>query len=280
MGGTGFTQEDLDLIEREPTDAETEAEVDAEDAATNAAMLRYGLSPEEIARIRGTTTEEVLRPAPTLRSVERDLAELKELRKSDPRRYWSDETQADEAALIEARERLQGDGEPSAEEDDASGEGDENFGADLPEALKEEWEAEGGIEKNVAAINRRVVLALGELDEAEHDDLLQSFDRDLDDASRVEIARHLAVDHGNQWPSAAPAEVEAFGRLEWGADLVSSWGKQAGKRLGIAKKEADAMLRQLTEKSRLNVERWVAAKSPRQKRAVIEALVARAVQRL
>jgi hypothetical protein len=278
MGGE-FTEADLALIERDPTDAEIEAEVDAEDAATNAAMLKYGLSPEEVARIRGTTEEEVLRPAPTLRSVEKELAELKELRKSSPRDYWSDAVQAREAELIEARERLQGDGEGEAEEDDAEQDA-ESINTDLPEELQTRWNENGGLAKNIAAARSRVILAFGDALEAEDtQSLFESFDR-LDDDIRVEVADQLAQDHGGGWPSAKPAEVEQFQATEWGGELSEVWGSRTPKMLGAARREADAILARLGERQRGMMNNWVNAKSAAQKRRMVELLAARAVRRL
>jgi hypothetical protein len=259
-------------------DAAIEAELDREEFAADQQLRKLGTSDAEIARMRGKASPaDLAKPPPTLAEVEREINELMELKRSDRRKYWADETQARHLALIEMQEKLKAEGATEEAEADQGG----RIGDDLPEALREAWSKEpDGVAGNIEAIKNRTVLALGELDEAEHDGLLQAFDEELSDDERTVIATQLAEDHGNAWRGATDDEVQAFAETEWGAQALQRWGRQGPKLLGVAKKEADGILGRLTATSRLKVERWIAAKSANQRRAIVEILAARAMRGL
>jgi hypothetical protein len=102
-GKPEFTAAGLSHIDSSAADID--ADLDAEQATREKQMRRLGFSDEEITRLRGEAGEPAA-PAPSRASIEQKLAELKALKASNPKAYWSDETQAKELAIIEQREKL------------------------------------------------------------------------------------------------------------------------------------------------------------------------------
>jgi hypothetical protein len=269
-----FTAEDLAEIEPDDLDAE----LDAEEAKRDAEMRRLGFGEDEIARVRGRSVEEMTpQPKRSAADVERDLDEIRELRKSSRQRYWAKETQEREAALYAEKEALKDGGGLAKEEGNA----DESAGAGvegIPQALKDEWEASpGGIETALSALRMRTTALSEILDAEEEESLRQSFD-ELPDEIQTEVVRSLAVD-GGRWPKASTQDIADFGETAHGAELVNSWAEAAPVRLGAAKAEARYIESRLSERGRLQAHRWIAGRSSSEMKAVIEVLASRAARR-
>lgn len=268
-----FSRDELDLVQFDDADGE----LAREDEQAVVHLREAGLDDEAIGRLRGRSVEEITKPERTAADVDRDLDEIRELRKSNRQKYWAKDTQAREAQLYAEAERLKASEASTEEKGEAGAIGDDG----LPESIKAEWaKMPDGVDGAVKGIRSRVTLALGDLPDDAHEDLLGSFDRDLDDDARAAIASQLANDHGNAWAAASAQQVEEFREVEWGPPLLERWGKQGPKLLGIARKEGEAIMGALTSTSKLKLERWVAGKSASQKRAIIESLAARALRRL
>jgi hypothetical protein len=193
-------------------DAQLDAELDAEMERGNAAMQRLGMSDVEIARVRGRSVEDAGQP--TLASIERELKDLNELRRTDPKSYWSDEQQARGLKLIEQQQKLANTNKaeaPTAKAEhtapaDVSDDGEEPLDVDalpLPESLKAEWrKSPGGIEDAVAAIRSRAGTIMSSLGDEDGEGLMRSFDDDLGEEEQVAICASLAEDSG-RWPVAS-----------------------------------------------------------------------------
>jgi hypothetical protein len=98
-GKPQFTAEDLAHIQAEPDAADIDAELDAETAQREASMKRLGFTDAEIQRQRGNAGEPEV--APTLASVQQELEQISELRRTDPKKFWGEETQKRQLRLIE-----------------------------------------------------------------------------------------------------------------------------------------------------------------------------------
>jgi hypothetical protein len=80
----------------DPDAAAADAELDAEMAAKAAALRKAGMSADEVERHTGKSS-----PAVSKASLESELAELKALKSTNAKAYWSNEVQARELELIE-----------------------------------------------------------------------------------------------------------------------------------------------------------------------------------
>jgi hypothetical protein len=85
----------------------------------------YGLNDAEVEALKAPAPAQKPAAKATSRaSIEAELAELRKLRQSDPRRYWSSETQARELELLQARdgkvETAEAEGETKDEAEPAS----------------------------------------------------------------------------------------------------------------------------------------------------------------
>jgi hypothetical protein len=210
------------------------------------------------------------------------LDELKALRQTDRRKYWSPAVQERESQLYAQLEALKAGDAPTKGE--ATDDDDDTISVEdlpLPESLKKQWAKSGplGVEDALKAVRSRTTLALGSLDEDDADGFRSSFDSDLDEEAQEAIVSGLAVD-GGQWPVATEAEVEDFRAMEWGPGLINEWGASAPKLLGRARREGEAMLAAMSDVGRIRTERWIAGMSVKRRAAVIRALAARAARRL
>jgi hypothetical protein len=211
-----------------------------------------------------------------LDAVEAELEQIAKVRRENKFGYFKNAKLLErERELLAEREKLSGKA-ASAEKVDRG-----EIGADLPEALREVWSKDPiGVEGNVAAVRSRTVLALGALEADEHDNLLESLDKELPHDERTKMVEHLANDHGNIWRPATDDQMAEFAETEWGAAVIERWGPKAAKLVGIAKRERDSYLGSLTERGKLEVERWYNRRSVRQRQAMVEILAARAIRRL
>lgn len=268
-------------------DAELDAELDREEFAADQQLRTLGVADEQIARMRGRASPaDLVKAPPTLASIEKELAELQALRRTDKRKYYGDAVQAREAELYSQLEKLKA-GKPTRKADapPEKAESDEDIiDADslpLPESLKEQWRrTPGGIVDALNAIRSRAGTILTSLGEEENDALMRSFDTELDPESQAAIAAGLADDAG-KWPVATDAEIADFRAMEgYGPALLQEWGKDAAKSLGRAKREANNMLAAMSDVARTRTERWIAGMSAKRKAAVIRALATRATRRL
>jgi hypothetical protein len=275
-----FTKEDLELLQSDMDAAEAEHDLAEEDSRAIAEMRRLGVDDEAIARHRGLTVEQIApKPKVTIASVEAELEDLRKLRTSNRRQYWSKEVQAREGELYAQLDELKaGRSEAAEDREDRSPQSKESDPAGgLPEALVERWEATpGGINEALAALRTRVAV-LSALDVEEADDLRVSFDG-LSEAEQTEIADALSQD-GGKWPAANEQQIAELAETEHGPELLKTWGNAAPARLGAALSEYRFIESRLTETSKLRVHRWAQSRSAAQKRAIIDILARRAARR-
>jgi hypothetical protein len=271
-----FTADDLAEIEPDP---DLDADLDAEEAKRDAELRKLGFTEAEISRVRGGRV--VPTPEPALADVEAELAEIDKFRREEKIKYFkSDATQKREIELLETRAKLKaeerGEGEASEEDGKADGLGE----GSLPESLREEWSRSGpdGIQDALRAVRFRTHIALDALGGDAGEALRDSFD-DLPDDAQDAIVSGLATD-GGKWPVASEQEVQAFGEVAHGAELLKEWGASAAALLGRARREAASIEARMTERSRLQMHRWVAGRSPAELGAMVRALAARATRRL
>jgi hypothetical protein len=266
-----FSREELDSIKFD------DAELDAEEVKRDAELRRLGFSDSEISRVRGGRA--VPTPEPTLADVEAELAEIDKFRREQKIKYFkSDATQKREVELLEARARLKaaerGEGEASGKDGKADG-----LEGNLPESLRREWEKSGpnGLEDALRAVRFRTTM----LDDLEDggEGLRASFDRELPEEVQGAIASGLANDQEYS-ATATPAEVQEFGELEHGAMVLKEWGPQAPRLLARARREADAIVSRLNERSKIQLHNWAMSRSAAERGAIIKALAARATRRL
>jgi hypothetical protein len=259
------------------TDAEVEREIDAEDRQAATEMRRLGMDDGAIERTRGRPVAEIFKEPPTRASIDAELDELRKLRTTDRRKYWSREVQEREAGLYAQRDKLKAEGASAEGETEVADAGVAD--SDLPEALRKEWsKGPGGIEDALKAIRERTIIAFQGLEDG-GESLRASFDAALDAESQIVIASGLANDNG-KWPVASPTEVQEFGELAHGGVLIKEWGKDAGRMLGRAKREAQLIESRLTERSKLQLHNWIARRSPAELSAAVRVLATRAMRRL
>ncbi|HXF55290.1 MAG TPA: hypothetical protein VNK52_14330 [Hyphomicrobiaceae bacterium] len=203
----------------------------------------YGLTEAEVSQLSTAAPN----PGTALTAIHAELAEIAKLRRSDPRKYWSDAVQTRERELIEIR-----DGH-----------------ADIDPLLREEWARTGGIDLNrrkVEAAGRR---ALQELD-AKDAAALEASVSDLPIGARREICRFLAVDPAG-WRPASEEDVAEFRKSDIG-DLVDEWGNAAAHKLGIVFGRMRLMAREMSAKDRSRAEAWFDGLNAAQAKAVFKAL--------
>ena len=103
------------------------ANLDAEDVSRYRELLRaktfdrdglaraFALTPEQVEAL-----EKPVEKGPSRASVSAELADIQALRKSDPRKYWSDPVQQREEALLEKRGRDRQTSAPGGQADEKS----------------------------------------------------------------------------------------------------------------------------------------------------------------
>lgn len=190
-----FSAEDLALLDADDSD-------EADDSALHRKLLADGVvTPEELGRIYGLSPEEIdalskPEPEPVPRkSVKQELDEITALRKSDPKRYSSDEVQQRHRELIERRQKLEAEANErrTAEKIDI---------AETDPALAEEWENAGGVEYHYTQVMRSADRVLDELPPEEHH-RLESAVAELPYAIRREVIRFMALEPGRGAKGAA-----------------------------------------------------------------------------
>ena len=151
------------------TDAQSAlAELDAEEARGDAQMRKLGVTDAEIDKIRGRQPGEAPRSGlPTLATIEKELGELAELRKSNRSKYWSPDVQAREARLYELRAALGASQPTKAVELKGDGSG-------ISSELLAQWDKQGGADRRLAHARATASAALGELDEGDREALMRA----------------------------------------------------------------------------------------------------------
>jgi hypothetical protein len=243
--------------------AALDAELDAEDTRRAEQLRKLGFSADETTRQLGGAS---------LANIERELAEIKALRRVDERRYWSADVQQREQDLIRARESAKAKpAKAEGTEDEAESEGDM---PGLPKALLDEWrEGPVGLERSVETARAAVTTMIdGVSDRGEAAELVQSFDA-LPEAVRTEVYRYLAVEPGGSARSASEQRVKEFADAGPAcAELVDAWGDRAGQRLGLAAQRVKLMLAGMTRPDQAKAEAWLDNLSPAQAASVVRAL--------
>jgi hypothetical protein len=239
-----------------------DAELDREDAERAAALKRLGAGDEEIQRHVGK-----VEPKPSKTDIERLLGDLAEMRRTNPKLYWSNEVQAQHLALIEQQQGLKAGKAKSADAPDLDAvvEG-------LDPELREEWSKSGGIKANLERAQGAARTALDALDEGEAQALQQSFDG-LAPEIQIEAMRVMALDAGGTVRAATEASVAAFAGIGDEAQaLVKGWGSKAPQRLATAYQRLDTIVGGLGEAEAKTAQDWLGALSPRQRAAVVRAM--------
>lgn len=223
------------------------------------------LSHEEIKRHFGLTNAEIAearKPKQPTRSIERELADLRKLRREDPKRYLQDEVQARELKLLKMREA-------SVE----AGKRDRSDGSQLPAELREAWEGQGGLEANLTRVQDVAETVLLGLDQTDAAALQESFDA-LPQSARSTVFSYLAVDGGG-WPPASQADLKAFAESDEGKELAAGWGRKAPKMLATVRGRLRLILNALPEGDKEATAAWFDDLTPAQAKAVLGALAGR-----
>jgi hypothetical protein len=254
-----------DLAEIE-ADVAIEQELDREDAARESQMRRLGFSEDEIAKAHNRQPGEASRSAvPTMASIEAELGELAELRKSNRAKYWSKDVQAKEARLYELREQL-GSSQPTAQAVETQGDG---VGID-PELL-EQWDRMGGADRFLRHAQTTANAVLAPLDDGERTALVQAFDA-LPQAVQTAAYGAISFDAASGWRPADAAAVQAFQESEEGRQLVQEWGASAAKNVGAIKGQMATIMQGLSPPDREKAVAWLNGLSSAQAKAVWRAL--------
>jgi hypothetical protein len=254
-----------------PPSVEVDAEVNREDVATERAMLKAGMSAEEVAKIRGRPVEQIGQPsvqALTRQSIDAELSNLADMRRHDPKRYWSSAVQEREAALYDARTRLQSGKAEAA----AVAPQDQASAPDIDPALISEWSRTGGVEHHLGVARATVSAMLDALEPGEADAFSASFDA-LPAGVQTSIYRQIALDGGGFSKSATDAQLSDFRALcPEAASLLQGWGRRAAQRLGAAHARLDAIEAGMSEADFARAEAWLRGRSPTQRTALMKAL--------
>jgi hypothetical protein len=249
-------------------DAELDAELDAEATAKAETLRRLGAPPDEIARQTGPLAP----PKPTKADIERQLADLHEMRRSNPKLFWSDEIQKEQLALIEMQQRLQsGKARPATEEGGDSPDPGEIL-AGLPDDLRAEWRKSGGERANLSRAQETAQTALDSLDAADAEALAAPLDG-LDTEIQHAAMRFMALPSGGVVRPVSDGSLEAFAALgDEAKALVGSWGAKAGERLGSACGKLEMAIATLAEEQQEEAHRFIGSLTPAQRVAVIKSM--------
>jgi hypothetical protein len=253
--------------------ADLDDDVDAElDELDRRLVEEGGISREQLARSYGKEIEDVARPKVTRQTVERELAEIAEHRRKDRRAYFKDEAlQKRERDLLELREALKAGPAPAAQRE-ASEPDDQSEGPGPAPELIAEWEAGAGVDFHLEVARSTASAALDALEEDDAAALTDGFDA-LPPAAQTQITRFLAIDGGGGFPAANETTVRQFAESEEAAaELVKSWGREAGRRLGVARGRIGLMLTAMEPKDRERAESWFDALPGPTAAAVLRAL--------
>ena len=177
------------------------------------AQRHYGYSNQDMDR--------ALAPPPSLASIQRELAEIDRLRRTDKRAYFKDEAlQAHERDLIALREKLKTQATPAIKGDD------DYDGSRLDPALLDRWSREGGVAYHLKTAQDAARAAMDTLEPDEAQELMESFDQ-LPASAQTSIFGFLAVAPGS-WRPASEEFLAEFGQSDC-AELVEAWGPKQRK---------------------------------------------------
>jgi hypothetical protein len=195
---------------------------------------------EQLKAEPATASEEAGQPD-ALAEIEARLKAIRELRSSDPKLYWDDRTQAEEASLLQARE-----------------------------VAKNAASADAHLRGTVDAV-------LGTVDDATGFE--SSFNATFDGLSAAAQEAVRSVMSQPALESAQPASEADIKTLQAhgpeGAALVKSWGRAARVKLATAQWRFDHMLSNMDDASADRVESWFRDLSGANKAAVVRALAER-----
>ena len=246
-------------------------DVDDEEAAADRKLLADGIfTREELARMRGRPVEEIGKsPAKpvTRQAVDQELAAISKRMKEDRRGYFKDEAaQARHLELIELRSKLQA--EP-AKSDARVAPGDLNRQAidkELDEIAKHRRENRVAYfrddkmrARELKLLEARAVAKerAGELERAQatvdsiveavpdaeaFEDGFDSVFAGLAEPAQAAIRHEFALPPESPARPASEADVKRFASTEEGAELVKTWGKDAGRKVAVVRTRLDRML--------------------------------------
>lgn len=172
-------------------------------------------------------------PRPSGSAADAELAEIRALRQTDPRRYWSDDIQAREAELL-AQKANPGDG--------------------LDPDLIAEWESAGGIELNR---DNALVTARTALDQATDAEELQATFDQLPPKAQTAIFRELALEPDIVRKPAGVAEIQRFAETAEGQELVDEWADDAGHKLAVLKTRMARIIDAMSNDERAEAEQML-----------------------
>lgn len=169
-------------------------------------------------------------PRPSGSAADAELAEIRALRQTDPRRYWGAEVQAREAELL-AQKANPGDG--------------------LDPDLIAEWESAGGIELNR---DNALVTARTALDQATDAEELQATFDQLPPKAQTAVFRELALEPDIIRRPAGVAEIQRFAETTEGQELVDEWADEAGHKLAVLQSRMARIMDAMSNEERAEAE--------------------------
>jgi hypothetical protein len=242
-------------------DQRTDLDVSVANSVTNGVWTR-----EEAQRHYGYTDDDMdraLAPPPSPASVQRQLAEIDRLRRTDKQRYFKDEAlQKRERDLIAAREKLRAEALPAARSDS------EYDGSALDKDLLATWERQGGVAFHLKTAQDTARAAMGALAPDEAQELMDSFDR-LPVSAQTTVFGFLAIKPG-AWRPANEGELAEFRESDL-ADLLEEWS-DAPKKLGIVRGRLRMMLNSMKGADRSRAEAWLDSLPTSHAKAIFKAL--------
>jgi hypothetical protein len=248
----------------EAAGSDIDAQLDADARAKAEQLRKLGASDDEIERQVGRLAP----PRPSKADVDRQLADLNELRRTNPKLYWGEETQAEHRRLIELQQQLQSSkAKPTTESaEDDPGAIAEGLG------LREEWAKSGGVERNLKEARATAEVVLGALDPADAEQIEQSFNA-LPLEIQIEAFRHMALPEGGIARTMPEESVKAFAAIDpSAAALVKAWGLKAGERLAQAYGKMELGLANLDEKHAAAAHKWLGDLPSKQRVAIVRAM--------
>jgi hypothetical protein len=272
------------------------ARLDAEDIATWRRQLEDGtFSPAELQRLQALTDAEMAAittpPKPASRaSVERDLAEIRGLRQSDSKRYWSEPTQQRELELLSKLEGLKAAPAAEVEKSEDLGEIEAELqkiaqvrktdrraydkDADLQARELELLEAREKAKETMAWQEQARTKVQAVLDSVED---AQAFEEEftgvlgsLSERGQDVVKWHLGQPAADSTLRASAEELERLSALGPNcASLIKSWGREAPRRAATAEAALRGILDAMGGADRAKAERFLKAQSDATKAAII-----------
>jgi hypothetical protein len=298
-----FSREDLAHLEAEPDDVDLDAELDEEAASRAAALRKAGFDEDAVARLNGVGES---KNAPSLASITKELEQISELRRTDPKKFWGEETQKRQLRLIEQEMALKAGKAatpaPAASESETEAEAAKSDGLaeietelakiaaarkadrraydkdealqarerELLQAREEAKEAARATEQVQATVD--AILEVVPDAEAFDASFMGAFDT-MSAESQDAVRRALATPADTTRP-ATDEQLAAFAGL--GADasaLLKSWGGRAGHRLAAAYAKLDEATAELPDEDYKAAQKWLGGLSKAQRVAVVKGLV-------